>query len=436
MTSIIVVAIGVIGFLFLWHARGGAVASYLAVIGSLCLTTYTVGVVGETQTISAIAPAVVTVSTFHLALIGALLAFPRESLNAIPVLHWLFLVFVSVTVAAQGLLAPHTTSGLLHWAWVVLALGVGGALGASARARGTPSDRLVAVTGLTVSLANGAAASLQILGVRAVSSVAAGDAEISRVSGLAGHSGNLGKVLFFVVAIALPITASRDATARRCAWATVAVSAVLTGLTFSRANTVALAILLSLWFLLGPGLRMGSRILIPAVAAVLALPVIDVLLLRNEYDPEGGSRPLLLQSAWHQISETFLLGTGANNYLATVGMYDPLAASGLPVHSSFLLAFAELGLIGFVLLAAPLVTMVFVCARAVLSRRTNPSALAVVAATPGVMIIAGTGWGLLREQYLVLAFFTLGYLCFAAFGKPTMANPSLRLSQIPTPLGA
>lgn len=414
MSSIIVLGVATLTFFIVWHRVGGAAASFVAVIAACALSTIELLSVGSSTAITAIAPAAITFSTYQLALVAGFLTLPRQTLRNISLWFWLFLLFVIVFVIVQGIVSPHTVSGVLHWLWAILAWGLAGAI-AEARVRDhVLGDRWVAVPLACIVGWHAVLAALQLMGLRGVSSIGVGSVELARVSGSAGHSGNLGKVMFLLIVLLLPLTRSVDKVARRSAIVGVIVAAVLTGLSFSRANTVAVLTLAALWMVLGPGIRMANRILVPLIGLIVALPVIDVLLLRNEYDPEGGSRPLLLASALKQISETFWFGVGPNNYLETVGKFDPLAAGGLPVHSAFLLSLAELGIICSVLVAMPFVLL---AARSFSNaRRGEPArayAIAALAAAPGMILIAATSWGILRDQYLVMLFFVLGYVSSA-----------------------
>ncbi|WP_194409377.1 O-antigen ligase family protein [Microbacterium cremeum] len=414
MIALAVVGAAALAFLVVWHFKGGAVATVLAVLAACALTTTDLLSLGDGGVLTATATPAITVVSYHLALIGGLLALPRLTLRNISPWFWLFLLSLLVLMLARGLTSPHVVSGFLQWATAVLAWGVGGAVAVSSIRAGAPRERLIAVAIGIIVAWHASAVALQLLGLRAVSSVDAGEVDITRASGIAGHSGNLGKVMFVLIMILLPITRSADRVARRWAIASITVGVAITGLSFSRANTAAVVVLVLLWLLLGPGISLAKRFLIPIAGLVVALPVIDVLILRNEYDPDGGSRPLLMATAWRQISESLWLGVGPNNYLNIVGRHDPLAAGGLPVHSAFVLALAELGLVSAILLCIPLVAAVVASVRR-LGRR-NPArlyAVALVAAVPGVVVIASTGWGLLREQYLVLLFFAIGYLLAA-----------------------
>lgn len=412
MMGLALTGVAVIAFFAIWHFKGASTAAYLAVLLACSLSTVELYTFSTSAVLTATAPASVSITTVSLALIGAFLALPAQTVRHIPVLFFLFVIGLTVLTMAQGALETHVVSGILQWTSAIVAWGVGAAIAVDARANGRPTARTIAYGGAFVVACHGVAAALQVLGVRAVSAIEVGAMEVSRASGIAGHSGNLGKIMFVVTMFLLPLTRSADRIARR--WAIIAVigAGLLTGLSFSRANTAAVAALIGLWLLLGPGIGLAKRVLIPLVAIVVAYPIIELLLLRNEYDPEGGSRPILMETALAQISQTLWFGVGPNRYLEVVGRYDPMAAGGLPVHSGFLLALAELGLVCAVLLLVPLLTAVLRSARSAFTRGSPVAAYGVVllASVPGVILIAGTGWGIIRGQFLVLLFFAIGYL--------------------------
>ncbi|MFG6446527.1 O-antigen ligase family protein [Microbacterium sp. P07] len=410
----LLIAAAVVGFVAVWHFKGGASAAVLAMLGGCALAPITLMSWGEPTTIAAMAAPTITFTTYHLALVGALIALPTQALRNTPPVFFLFLIAVVVLTVARDLVAPHTVSGMVQWASAVAAWGVGGAIAEASHRSHRPTERLIALAIAVVVGWHGAVVALQLFGGRAVRSIEVGASEVARVSGLAGASGNVGKIMFCLILILLPVTRSADRLARRVAIATIVVAALLTGLSYSRANTVAIAALLAIWLLLGAGITLAKRILIPAVAIVLAFPIIDTLVLRNEYDPDGGSRPILTETALRQISETPWLGVGTNNYLNYVGQYDLLTAGGLPVHSAVLLAIAEVGILSFALFLVPLVAAVVYSIRNVgRSSPTRSYALALIAGSPGIVVIATTGWGLIRGQFLVLLLFAIGYLVSA-----------------------
>jgi O-antigen ligase len=411
MSGLLITVAAVAVFFAVWHLRGASAAAFVAVVAACSLSTVRLFAAGDSSTIAAMAPPSVVITTVQLALVGALLVLPMNVLRNISPWFLLFLFALGTITFVRGLSSPQIQSGMLQWLSVIIAWGVGGAIAQARAESGRPTDRFLVVCTAAIVAWHGAVVALQLLGVRAVSAIDVGDLEVTRASGLAGHSGNLGKIMFFLIVILLPLTRSTDRVARRVAvWAVIAAAAI-TGMSFSRGNTMAVFILIGVWLLLGPGISLAKRVLIPVAGLVAAIPIIDVLLLRNEYDPDGGSRPILLTSALHQISQTLWLGVGPNNYLNVVGQYDLLAAGGLPVHSAFLLALAEVGLLCAILLMIPLV---LAPVRAVHSMRRTADArgfaVALLAASPGLILIAATGWGLLRGQYLVMTFFVLGYL--------------------------
>ncbi|NLP84328.1 O-antigen ligase family protein [Microbacterium sp. CFH 90308] len=411
MIAYICLGIAVALFFIVWHRAGGAAASFVVVVSAVCLPVIDLLTFGQATANTAIAAPTITLATYQLALLGGLLALPVQTVRNVPVLYWMFLAFVGVLAVAQGQTDAHTLSGVLHWGAAVLAWGVGAAVAQSAAQSGLPTERFIAIVAAFIVGWHALFVVLQLAGVRAVGTVEAGITELARVSGAAGHSGNLGKIMLLLVMILLPVTRSDDKAARRWAVVTVSSAAVLTALTFSRANTVAIGILIGTWLVLGPGIRFSKRVAVILVAIIVAIPIVDILILRSQYDPDGGSRPRLMAAAIEQISQTLWLGVGPNNYLEVVGRFDSLAAGGLPVHSAFLLALAELGLICCILLGIPLILLMTQSLRNLPGSSPAKSyAIALVAATPGILIVAGTGWGILRGQFLVLLFFALGYM--------------------------
>lgn len=411
MPSEFLIAAGVAGFVALWIRHGGGAAALAAMIAGAALAPVTVAVFGVATVNSAMAAPTPTLTSYHLAIAGALIALPLQTFKGVPALLSVFFASLLMFAVVRGEFELHTMSGLLQWGTAILGWGVGAAVAQVLFSRSDASARLVAIIIDVAIFWHAAIVMLQVTGLRTVGSVALNGEELSRASGLAGASGNLGKIIFCLILLLLPLTVSSDKAARRLAIAGIGVGALITGLSYSRANAVAVALALVLWLLLGPGLTLAKRIVIPVAAAALAFPIIDILILRSEYDPDGGSRPLLTETALHQISETLWFGVGPNNYLNYVGQYDAYAAGGLPVHSAFLLALAEIGLASMILLLGVLITVVVSALKSAFKPGpAQPFALALVVGSPGVFLISTTGWGLLRGQFLVLLLFTIGML--------------------------
>ena len=410
MIAYVFLALSVVAFFLIWYRRGPAPAAFMAVVLGAGLPVLDLASIGDSSALTALADPSITLTSCSMAVLGGILALPSQTFRGIPISFLLFIVSLALLTLAQGVFATHTASGILHWTTALFSWGIGAAIW-SAVLDVRSFNRVVACVSLVVVGWHGLFVAMQLAGIRAVASVEAGATDIARVSGAAGHSGNLGKIMILIIMILLPLTRSRDKVTARISLSAVVFAASMTALTFSRANIVGIGILLGIWIVAGPGVRFTHRFAVGAVVLLVSVPVIDVLLLRSEYDPDGGSRPRLLATAVSQIAETLIVGVGPNNYLEIVGQYDALAAGGLPVHSALLLTLAEVGLVCSIFLLVPIVGLLARSLRSVRGTAEGSTyALALLAATPGILLIAGTGWGILRGQFLVLLFFSLGYM--------------------------
>ncbi|NYD68529.1 O-antigen ligase family protein [Agromyces atrinae] len=382
---------------------------------------------------SGIADGGIVVTTYGLALVLCLLLpSPNNPLSRFQLPHIAALVLMLVLFLGEWVPTVERWSGFLHIALACLAWAVGSAL-STALSSLDRHERVLAIVVTAIILIQAAAAALQLAGLRDVGSVLTGAIDLTRINGTLGHPGTLGKVLFLLVVLLLPATRSRDLLTRRISWVGIVTAIVLIGLSFGRANFAAIAVLIGLWALLSPGRRVARRVGILALLALAALPFIGLLLLRFEVDPSGGRRPLLLQAALNQIAATPVFGIGPNSYVSTVSQVDPYTTLGLPVHNSFLLALAELGIVGVILVLFPLLALILRSASALLRRDSTPAAVAVVAAVPGIVIIGVTGWGLLADSGFMLVMFVFAFLSARIVRTPLDApDPDLAVgSHVP-----
>ena len=417
MFTLIAAVVMVVSLLVvLWISQGGLATATVAVVASLTVLPIQIFSWGEASaTHTTIAASTLSITSYQAALILAAIIVPGWMVFKGIAPPLLFLpVFLFVVIVAQSNTPPHVLMGVAQWGFVALAWGFGWALSRGV-GRGQISETFLAIVLAAAVGAQAIGALMQIVGLSGVSSIEVGPLTIPRISGFAGHSGNLGKILILLVVLLLPLTRSSNRVARNLAIAGTATAFVLVALTFSRANTLAIIGALGIWFVFGPGAGLLRRIVLPAIMVVVAAPVIVLLILRNASDPSGGSRPELLESALVQIGRTFWFGVGPNAYLSTVSEISALAAGGLPVHSALLLAFTELGLVGSVLVAVPIVLVIIGAIMAVRKGgRRGLVALAFIAVLPGLAVIAATGWGLMYMHILLLLMLVVGYASAAA----------------------
>lgn len=230
-----------------------------------------------------------------------------------------------------------------------------------------------------------------------------------RTNGTLNHPDNLGKVMVILVVLALALLASDDRRTRIVLWVSIVLSVIPLALSEGRANLLAVVMAVVVWAVLSPQRRpLSVRVGVPIAVVIAVLPFLGTFVDRFRADPEGGPRAGLAQVAMEQIGMR-PWGTGPNSYVSVVSAYDSVTASGYPVHNTFLLTAAELGIAGAVFFWLPCVVLVLLCIR---SRKApgypGSFALAVLAALPGLYIVNMTGWAMLRGSLLPLFFLVLG----------------------------
>lgn len=225
-----------------------------------------------------------------------------------------------------------------------------------------------------------------------------------RVTGTANHPNTLGKLMFSILLLLLPLTGSPVRKISRLALLGSAALFVPFGLAEGRANLAALVSTLLIWVALTPNSRVSSHRLALSSATIIAIAATWAsVIARFEQDPKGGARGRLLEIASETVPGKLWEGVGPNSYVTEIARYH---GSYIPVHNSFILLAAEAGLVGAVLYLTPVVVAVV---RAVTDARKNPYSRALVATMPGWFAIAWTGWGILGNSVLPLFMCAIAY---------------------------
>jgi hypothetical protein len=262
-----------------------------------------------------------------------------------------------------------------------------------------------------------------------------------RTNGTTNHPDNLGKVLLLLLVLSLGLMGTTDSRARRMLWGAVVLMFIPLGLSEGRANILAALTTVVFWALLSGRRRSTAiRLGIPLVVILFIAPFAGSIAKRVEEDPNGGGRSGLAAAAYEQIHRQ-PWGVGPNSYVSVVSNYDYLTYTGYPVHDTFLLTAAELGILGAILFWIPVAGLIVV---AWISRKRpgfeGSFALAILASAPGLYVVNATGWGMLSLFPLPLWFLIYGiaYSQFGSQGRLIWATltrrPALARSQSLSPL--
>ncbi|WP_144376949.1 MULTISPECIES: O-antigen ligase family protein [Rhodococcus] len=327
------------------------------------------------------------------------------------------ILFVTLGAAFVWPASPAVISGSLHYLWAGLAAGMGG-LFAGRLLRGYAELAWV-IFGVAVveaafsvfQMFGTATALTQLFAVNEVTS----ETTAGRISGTTDHPGTLGKLVFLLIMVALPLLGAERRDIRRLGAASLGLFAIPLVFSEGRANFVAALTLLLAWPIVSAVTKAKSnfgpkKAVVAFFAGLVAISSLGIYLARFSADPMGGPREHLMEVALKQIELRPWIGTGPNLYIPVVGAYDPLTANGWPVHNAVILAVAELGLIGGFLVFVPflIVTGKAFKLRAA-SGYSGEYARVWLSAIPGFAVIAFTGWGLLGGSTFVLFSFVTGF---------------------------
>ena len=362
----------------------------------------------------------VPIATAAMVLVGVIAVFGRKGktfpLAFLPLIIYLFILMIFGWTNVDA----STWNSFLTY--VIAALAFGAGLYIAARHQENPRfDRWFVLLLLAAALFQTAVAALQTVGVDLFpSQETTTDFTEGRASGSFGHPGNLGKAILFLIVLVLPLTKSADTAARRLSFVTLGVALLPVALSVSRTNFVVVGMVLVLWALLLPrSSKIGGRVALVGAVGVVGFLFADQFIGRLTADPAGGARERLSAVALEHIPDNLLLGVGPGGYIPYFGQFDSLTGSGWPVHNMFLLALAELGVVGIVLLLLP--TVVYVLRSLGMLRAKDDRAnyaRALILMSLAVVVVGLTSWGMLSGSMMYLWFFTLGYLARRAFTAP------------------
>jgi len=361
-----------------------------------------------------VAPPIPTITTATVAL---LLALVWSATQGVPGRAWwpLVPIIMFVIFGAIFIWPPSATlsSGVLHVLMACVAWYVG--VGMSGFAHGDSKYSLF-VAGLALLIALTLSVPSWVQWWQGVGVEGFGD----RTGGLFAHPSTAGKVAMVLVCLLLPLSESRNQRTRRVALAAMLIAASAALPTLSRANILAIVLVVLGWLALNMK-RIGfSRFFgTVVVLGLVALPFVDNVIQRFVSDPEGTGRPMLTEAALRNIPDRLYTGTGPSNYVATLMNTDSTTAIlGAPVHNIFLLVLAEVGVVGVMICIPIVITVAGAAVRLSLRGETVEYARALLLLLGGTAFIGLTGWGIMRAPVGQFVVFVAGVLWGLASALP------------------
>lgn len=336
----------------------------------------------------------------------------------LPLLLWLVLGFNS-----GWDLGSIEVSGTLVIVFGVLAFAAGYALCGSTSRGEQPTLERVALWASAICLFQLLVVIAQSLGLVGNRASGPQSSDLSgRAYGSMDHPDQLAKIMVLASVILLVSMDTSKRKSNTLAVVGTVAALTVTAATQGRASFVALLVLVTVWALLQPTSRETRfrRFSVLLGIFVVTWGASGALMRRFEMDPGGGARDQLTTLAMRIIADHAWIGLGPNSYVHRVGQFDALTATGVPVHNSFLLSAAELGIPGAILLWGPLIVAVLMA----FTRVRGPgfvgsSARAVLALAAALLLIGWTGWGLLVGGVYPLLWFMLGFFIAGMRGNDT-----------------
>lgn len=325
----------------------------------------------------------------------------KRALLWLPAVAWIFLGMVEFWSGT-----PEQVAGVIQ-----LVVGIGGWMVGLSLGRGSAmgGGRVVALVVLAIISIEAVVSVVQFAGLP-LNELSAADAAIlgNRTNGTLNHPDNLGKVIFLLLTLVLPLTKASEASVRRLAVASLTVAFVPLALAQGRANMFSCLALILVWVVLQPkGEKVAGSQAILMGALLASLLAVGSLFTRFQEDPGGGVRGEILALAMKRLPDLLAHGTGPNAYVTYMA---PKTGSYIPVHNSFVLVLAELGLLGALAFFLPLVIAIVWClARRLAPGRRGDHARALLASLPGILLIGNTGWGMMGTSVLSLWLLVWGW---------------------------
>jgi O-Antigen ligase len=397
--------------------------------------------VGIAQSVPAVASYTVVLLGITYVLLLRILHRPRS--RGVPASVLVFVGFLAVGLGAIWHGTAEQLAGVLQLGLGFCAWFVGGQLGplilAQPRRVRWLAGMIAGIVGIETLVALLQRIGLAINPMTPANAALLGD----RVNGTTNHPDNLGKLLLLFLILCLGLMGTNDARARRTLWLAIVLMFIPLGLSQGRANLLAALTAILFWALLSGRRRsLAVRLGIPLAAILVVLPFASTIATRIQEDPNGGPRAGLAAAALEQIHRQ-PWGIGPNAYVSVVSKYDSVTASGYPVHNTFLLTAAELGVLGALLFWLPVAGLIAV---AWISRKrpgfAGSFAIAIVASAPGLYVVNATGWAILRGPLLPLWFLICG-LAYSQLGSARWAlwirrtpHAAMRFSAPSRPNGA
>jgi O-antigen ligase len=393
---------------------------------------------------SGIAPSIPILTGYIVVLLGIAYALLLRLLRqptrtrSLPLSAFVFLGFLAIGLSSIWQGTDEQLSGALELSLGFCAWFIGGQLGPlvfnRVRRVRAVADTIAVIVGIETVVAVLQRVGLRINPMSPALAAIMGD----RTNGTTNHPDNLGKVMFLLLFLSLGLMATGDARTRRTLWMAIMIMVIPLGLSQGRADIIAALSTVILWALLSGRKRsLPLRLGMPLIVVLIFLPFAGSVLKRVEEDPHGGPRTALAASAYEQIDRE-PWGVGPNSYVSVVSAYNYVTATGYPVHNTFLLTAAELGILGAVLFWLPVAGLL---TAAWLSRKrkgfAGSFALVVVASAPGLYVINATGWGILSGPLLPLWFliYGLAYSQIGSVGQAVCARLTLRsFGLVPSPI--
>ncbi|MCU1527800.1 MAG: hypothetical protein JWP75_1563, partial [Frondihabitans sp.] len=414
---LVMIAVAVVASLFIFlYSKSVGFAGVAAALVIVTASVYPHVLVGSSDDKHVdIAGSAPFLATYTLVLALLLLALPFAARGG-NVGFWLWVPFIGWLIIGM---CSFWSSSSEHWAGILqLALApaawfIGAYSGKQVARLPRLGSHIIGIVGFVFSVQL-VVCMMQAVGIR-INPLAADQQAIlgDRYNGTLAHPDDLGKVIFFLIVLLLPLLNHASKRTLRLGACVIAIGIGVLVLTGGRAVLVSALVAIAVYALVMPtnAGRLGPRLTILAGVGAATLFASGVLIERFSEDPEGGARNSLTQLALGQIAQRFWTGTGPNSYVTVVGQLDALTASGVPVHNAVLLAAGELGVPGAALLLLPFVLTLWLALKR--SRRIGYAgdfARAIIAMTPGLCLAGATGWGLLGSYVLPVFTFVVAFL--------------------------
>lgn len=247
-----------------------------------------------------------------------------------------------------------------------------------------------------------------------------GDVLTSAPAGLFQHPADLALFALLTLAVLLSVGLTELGVS---GWVGVFAAASCIALAASRTVMVIALLTIFVYVMARSGFRRPSRFVGRAVA--VAVPLLGAcalfweslapIFLKSDLAAQYGNRLLHVALGWSEVSRSWVLGYGANNYADHMAATYPSQFAvdfflSNPIHNTYLQYWFDLGIVGLIVMLALHLRVILRSVRLLRAGNATPVAMMALLVVGGLMVYYFTGWSGLKEPMITFFWIASGLI--------------------------